>query len=382
MRISGGLTVAEEAAEALELTRKDFPELIRNCPQVTESLVHLMIDRTRSFTSAELRDEKMISLGKLAAGLAHELNNPASAALRDAKAMAGELKAAREAAHALVRAGLSEEQLAGLEKVQDSCMTSIQPMSGLAFSDREEEISAWLSAHRVQNVPAEDLARMCMTNEALDRLASLLQGLRLEVALRWIAAESSSQSLSCEIERAADRIHSLVASVKGFTHMDRALDGGPVDIPSGLSDTVDLLKGKARKKSVIVNLNIAPHLPPVQGVGAEINQVWMNLLDNAIDAAPSHGHVDVTATHEGPAVVVRVTDDGPGIPPEIKGNIFDPFFTTKAAGEGTGLGLDIVRRIVAWHNGQIDVNSEPGRTEFVVRLPCSEGEAGMSSPAA
>ena len=377
LRISGGLTVVEEATEAVELTRKDFPELIRNCPQVTEIMVHVMTDRARYFTSAELRNEKMISLGKLAAGLAHELNNPASAAVRDAKAMAGELKTAREASHALARAGLSGPQLAELERVQNLCMNSTQPISGLAFSDREEDIIAWLRAHGVQNDLGEDLARVCITIEALDRLAGVLQGERLEVGLRWIAAEGSVQSLSSDIERAAARIHTLVASVKGFTRMDRARDEGPVDIPSGLSDTVALLNGKARKKSVTISLNVAPRLPQVQGLGAEVNQVWMNLIDNAIDAALPNGHIDVTVKHEGPAVVIRVTDDGPGIPPEIKGNIFDPFFTTKAAGEGTGLGLDIVRRVVEWHNGQVEVESEPGRTEFLVRLPCSREESGL-----
>ena len=223
-------------------------------------------------------------------------------------------------------------------------MTSTQQASGLAIADREEEIDEWLKAHGVQNAPAGELAGAGVTNAALDRLANLLEREKLDVSLRWIAAEYSAQSLSADIERAAVRIQSLVASVKGFTHMDRARDEGPVDIPSGLSDTVEILKGKARRKSVTINLSIS---------------------------SPANGHVNVSATYEGPAVVVRVKDDGPGIPPEIKGNIFDPFFTTKGAGEGTGLGLDIVRRIVTWHNGQVDVETEPGRTEFVVRLPCS-----------
>jgi signal transduction histidine kinase len=371
MSISIGTTVVEEAAEVVELTRKDFPALIQNCPRITEIMVHVMTDRARYFTSAELRDEKMISLGKLAAGLAHELNNPASAAVRDAKAMSSALKTARESVHALARFGLTGLQLTELERIQDLCMTSGQPISGLALSDREEKITSWLNAHEVRNVPSEDLAGMCITVETLDRLSEMFHGQQLEVALCWIASECSAQLLSSNIERAASRIHALVASVKGFTRMDRAPDQEPVDIPSGLSDTVALLNGKARKKSVTVNLTIAARLPRVQGLGAEVNQVWMNLIDNAIDAAPLDGRVDVTAMHEGPAVVVRITDDGPGIPPEVRGNIFDPFFTTKAAGEGTGLGLDIVRRVVQWHNGQVEVDSEPGRTEFLVRLPCS-----------
>lgn len=377
LRISGGDTVAEEPADVVALTRNDFPGLILNCPVVTETLVHVMTDRTRHFTSTELRDEKMISLGKLAAGLAHELNNPASAALRDAKSLASVLKTAREAAHALSRAGLTESQLAELERVQNLCVSDATYMliSGIALADREEEIAAWLRSRGVHVSAVEDLARTAITTEALDRIASALQGIRLDVALRWIAADCAAQALSLDIERAATRIHSLVASVMGFTHLDKARDEGPVDIPAGLSDTVALLDGKARAKSVTITLGITPPLPHVRGLSAEINQVWMNLIDNAIDAAPASGHIEVTATHEGPAVAVHVVDNGPGIPPEIKGNIFDPFFTTKSAGEGTGLGLDIVRRIVEWHNGQIDAASEPGRTEFVVRLPCMGKDA-------
>jgi signal transduction histidine kinase len=164
-------------------------------------------------------------------------------------------------------------------------------------------------------------------------------------------------------------MYALVTAVKGFTHMDQAPVQGPVNIPAGLADTIALLGGKARNKFVTITLNTSPDLLFAYGLSAEINQIWMNLLDNAIDAAPANGHVIVNAAHEGPAIIVRVIDDGPGIPSGAKDQIFDPFFTTKSIGEGTGLGLDIVRRIVDWHNGGIEVASEPGRTEFRVSLP-------------
>lgn len=366
-----GDTVVEEPVEAVGLTRSDLPALIRNCHEVTSLMVHVMIDRARRFTSADLRDEKMISLGKLAAGLAHELNNPASAAMRGAKSLTDALTEAEEAARALGSAGLTEAQIAELDSVHRFCMngTTNQSISGLVLADREEEISAWLARHGVDIRIAVDLARTSIANETLDRLAAILQGTALTPALRWIAAGCTARSLTADIERAATRIHSLVTAVKGFTHMDRAPDQGPVDIPAGLADTVALLGGKARSKSLAVTLETEPDLPHVYGLSAEINQIWMNLLDNAIDAAPANGHVTVKATNSGPAVVVRVIDDGPGIPPDIRENIFDPFFTTKSVGEGTGLGLDIVRRIVNWHNGEIEVESEPGRTEFRVSLP-------------
>jgi len=151
--------------------------------------------------------------------------------------------------------------------------------------------------------------------------------------------------------------------------MDRDPSAGPVDIAAGLRDTVALLAGKARSRSVAIALDLAPSLPTIHGLSAEINQIWMNLIDNAIDAAPANGHVTVSAADAHGCVVVRVVDDGEGIPADIKGKIFDPFFTTKSVGEGTGLGLDIVRRIVEWHKGKIEVTSEPGRTEFRVSLP-------------
>jgi signal transduction histidine kinase len=366
-----GDTVVEEPIEAVALSRSDLPALIHNCYEVTAILVHAMTDRARRFTSADLRDEKMLSLGKLAAGLAHELNNPASAAMRDSKSLASALAAVDRAARALGASGLTNEQLAEFDSVRDFCMNdeANPPISGLALADREEEIAAWLTAHGADTGMAEDLARTPITDEGLERLAATLHGKSLDTALRWIAAGCAARSLAIDIERAATRIHSLVAATKGFTHMDRAPDQGPVDIHSGLADTVALLGGKARTRSVSITLNVSPELPAVFGLNAEINQIWMNLIDNAIDAAPVNGHVTITATREGPAASVRVVDDGPGIPPEIRENIFDPFFTTKAVGEGTGLGLDIVRRVVSWHNGDIEVTSEPGKTEFRISLP-------------
>jgi len=371
MKSPPGDTSADEATEVLTISGDDLPALIRNCYEVTAILVHVMTDRARRFTSSDLRDEKMISLGKLASGLAHELNNPASAAMRDAKSLASALSVAEEAARALGAAGLTGTQLEELDAVRNICMANPQQRqaSGLALADREEAIAEWLKAHDIASGPAEELARTPVTDEALDRLARVLKGKTLEAALRWIAGGCAAQSLVVNIERATTRIHGLVAAVKGFTHMDRAPVQEPVDIPKGLADTVAILDGKAGAKSVSITLNLEPDLPAMRGIGAEINQIWMNLIDNAIDAAPIRGHVTVTARHEGADVIVRVEDDGPGIPPDIKESIFEPFFTTKSVGSGTGLGLDIVRRVIDWHNGEIEVDSKPGRTEFRVRFP-------------
>ncbi len=366
-----GDTIVDELTEAVRISREDFPALIRHCYEVTAILVHCMTDRARRFTSTDLRDEKLVSLGKLASGLAHELNNPASAAMRDAKSLPDALGAAEEASRDIAIAGLTPAQLKELDEVRTLLVTSAprQYMSGLALADREEIFAEWLEAHNLENIPTEELARTTISTEILDRLAHTLRGESLGAALRWIAVGASARSLAEGIERAVTRIHALVASVKGFTHMDEAPLAAPVDIPRGLNDTVAILDGKARGKSVTISLTVAPDLPPIRGIGGEVNQIWMNLIDNAIDAAPERGHVEVTAAREGTCVVVRVIDDGSGIPADIQGRIFDPFFTTKPVGEGTGLGLDIVRRIVQWHDGEIDVDSRPGRTEFCVKMP-------------
>ena len=379
LTISQGETVVDEPTDALSLSRNDLPELTRNCYEVTAIMVHAMTDRTRRFTSSALRDEKLISLGKLASGLAHELNNPASAAIRDAKSLAEALRAAEEAARDLAGAGLTAEQLKELDEVRAILVTSGRPhLSGLALADREETVAGWLRGHDIHSVQPEELARTPITIEALDRLARTLQGESLTAGLRWIAGGASARSIAYDIDRAATRIHALVTSVKGFTHMDRAPVAEPVDIHRGLEDTIAMLDGKAEKKSVAITLTVSRDLPAIQGVGVEINQIWMNLIDNALDAAPDRGHVDVTATQQGTYALVRVVDDGDGIPPDIQERIFDPFFTTKSVGEGTGLGLDIVRRIVDSHRAEIYVESRPGRTEFRVKFPLPGNNSGNS----
>ncbi len=373
-----GDTLAEEPTDVIAISRSQLPDLIRNCHEVTSILVHIMTDRARRFTSSGLRDEKMRSLGKLAAGFAHEINNPASAALRDAKSLADALATADEAARELCASGLTDVQLAELDILCEVCKRGAahHEMSGLELADREDAIADWLRDHGVTEDLAEELARLSTTIDDLDRLARALKGDTLGVALRWIAGTFTGRSLVANIERAAKRIHTLVAAAKGFTHMDRAPDLESVEIAPGITDTVALLGGRARAKSVTITMDLQENLPPVRGYTAEVNQIWMNLIDNAIDASPDQGRVTVSAMLDGANVIVNVIDNGSGIPHDIRESIFDPFITTKPVGEGTGLGLDIVRRVVHWHNGEITVESQPGRTEFKVRLPVAGAEKG------
>jgi signal transduction histidine kinase len=205
----------------------------------------------------------------------------------------------------------------------------------------------------------------------LDELARSVQGQALYAALHWIAASCAMRRLTLEIQESASRICELVNAVKGFTEMDRAATPEPVDLGQGLANTLAVLGSKARSKSVGVCLNLEKNLPAVYGFGGELNQVWANLIDNALDAVDEGGQVEVAARRERDAVVVRVIDNGRGVPAEVRDRIFDPFFTTKPVGKGTGLGLDIVRRLVQRHNGQIELESVPGRTEFRVTLPSS-----------
>ena len=362
-----GDTFAEEPTEALTLRRDQLPDLIRNCYEVTAALVHHMTDRARVFTSTDLRDEKMRSLGKLAAGFAHEVNNPASAVLRDARSLEETLAAAAQAARELYAIQLTDVQCAALDTL-NSLGAQARRFSGLELADREDAIAAWLAAQGMNDELAAELALLPITVADRDRLPGVF-GHALAPALRWIAAGTAGRSLVANIERAAARIHALVQAAKGFTHMDRTPELTAVDLPQGLSETVILLEGKARAKSVRIELAVEDGLPSIRGFTAELNQVWMNLIDNAIDASPSPGVVSVRARLDGAAVVVTVQDGGPGIPPDIQQSIFDPFFTTKPVGEGTGLGLDIARRIVLWHEGEITVDSAPGHTEFRISLP-------------
>ena len=363
--------VAEERVELLVIDQKYFPELLQACPVVTAATVHAMVDRARMFTSSDLRDEKLISLGKLSSGLAHELNNPASAAARSAKRLAASLNASEEAARRLGRVTLNERQLEAIDAVRLLCVAPppLEGLSPVGRSDREEALADWLRANDVADTCAEPLVDTGVTIASLDALASLVRGEALDAALCWLSAGCSVRALSSEIESAASRIYELVAAVKGFSYMDHAPTPEPVDVRRGIADTLTMLGAKTRAKSVQIHVEVAENLPRVYAVGAELNQVWMNLIDNALDAVPHGGNVTIAATRELDCVSVRIIDDGPGIPAEIRNRIFDPFFTTKSVGKGTGLGLDIVRRLLQRHAAEIAVESVPGRTEFQVRVP-------------
>lgn len=369
-----GDSVAQEPSEILAVPREDLAAMIRDCHEITSLLVHKMIDRARVFTSSGLQDEKMISLGKLSAGLAHELNNPASAIERNAVLLEDRLEDAERATHALGAVRLNEAQLAAIDALRGSCLATRVPgvLSPIQQAEREDAIAEWLTDHGVDTAIAGALSETSVTVDALDRIARAVSGPPLGEVLRWAAALCSARGLGADIREAATRIAGLVTAIKGFTHMDQATVACPVDLKSSLGNTVAVLNAKARSKSIAVTVDVEPGLPRVNGFVGELNQIWANLIDNALDAAPDSGLVEVTATCERQRVVVRIVDNGPGIPAEIRDRLFEPFFTTKPVGKGTGLGLDIVRRLVTHNDAEIEVETAPGRTEFRVSLPLAD----------
>jgi signal transduction histidine kinase len=365
--------VALAETTILVIRRDDLPAMILHCRELTSILVHVMLDRSRLFTSVGLHDEKMVSLGKLSAGLAHELNNPVSAIARNAALLEDRLDDVERATRALGVSKIAGSQLAAIDAIRSACTTGARgALSPIEHADREEAIAGWLAGRGVGTDVAGPLAETAVTLDVLNTLAGAVSGPQLEAVLRWAAAGSTLRGLASEIREAAMRISDLVNAIKGFTHMDRAAVAEPVDLASSLLNTVAVLNSKARMKSATVAVDVAPNLPRVRGFVGELNQIWANLIDNALDAVQESGRVQVTARPDRQRVVVRVIDNGTGIPPEVRAHIFDPFFTTKGIGHGMGLGLDIVRRLVGHNEGEIDVESQPGRTQFAVWLPASD----------
>jgi signal transduction histidine kinase len=373
-----GDSVVEAPLETLSIAGHLLPELIRDCPQLTGILVHVMLDRARIFNTSAWQDEKMVSLGRLSAGLAHELNNPASAVVRCAATLPQVMAESERATRALAKAGLNDEELEAIEAIRQACMDREAPvsLSPMQRADREDRIASWLQDHGADLSALDDLEDTAVTLEALDELAHHLAGDRLDAALDWVAAGCAVRTLASTSEQAARRISELVSAMKRLTHMDQAPVREPVDLEQGIRDTLIVLGNKARSKSASVTVDVASDLPTVTAIGGELNQVWLSLIDNALDAVATAGSISVTVKPEGIYMVVRVVDDGPGIAQELQHRVFDPFFTTKPPGEGTGLGLEIARARVRGHGGEIEFDSRPGRTEFRVRLPLEDGGEG------
>jgi signal transduction histidine kinase len=363
-------------ARVLSFPASLFPDLVQKMPELAQRLVGLMSDRIRETTRREQQRDRLASLGKLSAGLAHELNNPASAAKRATSQLRDVLKKIRDASHELGSRDLSVAQKAEIENLETAFVQSNEvPPDALTISDLEEQIDSLLRSHGQTDLwqMAADLARKNIKPEALESLFAILDAETARAALVRIAASVEVATLLNEIESGTSRISDLVRAIKEYTYMDQTPLQN-VDIVKSLETTLTILNHKL-KHGVVVERDYQKIPLLVNSFGSELNQVWTNLIDNAIDAMGGEGKLRVRTYRQDDSVVVEITDDGPGIAPEVQAHIFEPFFTTKGVGEGTGLGLDTVMRIVKKHRGDIQVSSKPGQTSFQVWLPTAENLA-------
>jgi signal transduction histidine kinase len=367
---------AETDSRGLRFPTSLFPDLVQKMPELTKRLVGLMSDRIRETTRLEQQRDRLASLGKLSAGLAHELNNPASAAKRAASQLRDVLKRIRDASHELGRRNLTPAQKSEILAMEDSFVQQDgPPPDALTISDLEEQIDSLLRSHGQSDLwqLAADLARKNGRPEVLESLFESLGADTARAALVRIAASVEISTMLNEIESSTSRISDLVRAIKEYTYMDQAPVQN-VDIVKSLETTLTILNHKL-KRGVVVERDYQKIPLLVNSFGSELNQVWTNIIDNAIDAMSGKGQLRVRTYREDSCVVVEIGDNGPGISPEVKPHIFEPFFTTKGVGEGTGLGLDTVQRIVKKHRGNIQVNSKPGDTRFQVFLPLAESSS-------
>jgi len=313
--------------------------------------------------------EKLVALGTIAAGLAHEINNPASAIARAVDALQESADALVAAPVDLTDAGITREQLHALDALRRDVDASSALVDPLALADREEALGAWLDEHDVSDAwqLAATLASVGVEPDWCERVAAVLDDETLEAGLEWLAGALSSAGLLGEIREASRRISDLVGAMRSYSQVDRA-SLQLVDVTEGIESTLVILAHKLRA-GITVERDFVQDAPLVEGNPSELNQVWMNIIDNAIDVMPDGGTLRISTRVEDGSFVVEVGDTGPGMPADVQARAFDAFFTTKDVGKGTGLGLDISRRVVERHHGEIEIESEPGNTVLRVRLP-------------
>jgi signal transduction histidine kinase len=367
-----GVTVRCEGPTRVGLLHEShFSELLYRAPRLGERLVARMTDRVREVTRTDEQRDRLESLGRLSAGIAHELNNPAAAAKRASDTLLETLAQLDQTNLELLRQSISSSTYQTVLDLERDILGRDAPnLSTLEFSEREDELIAWLEN---KNVPdafdlAPKLLEAGMTLTTLQPLESTVSANMLAAVIARLAASLDAHRLVSSLEHSVAQISELVSAIKSYSYMD---SGGtqPVDINAGLKNTLVVLEYKARVKKIRIIKNLEPNLPTVQARGGQLNQVWTNLIDNAVDALPEGGELRVSSHSEGERVRIEIEDNGPGIPEEIQAQIFEPFFTTKAVGEGTGLGLDTARRIVRQHKGELRLESKQGLTRFIVRLP-------------
>lgn len=368
-----GTTVAVEPTELFELAGEELRRLAFEHPPLLRAFLPAIEQVSGAIKGIERDREKLLAVGKLAAGLAHELNNPAAAATRGVTTLR-EYEAHRQAAFAAISASGAPASelgaLAGLGVRAAEGALAGERLDPLAASDREQEL---MDALEERGLPdpfelSSILTEARLGAEWVDNVAAVVGEGRLADGLRFVGACAGARVVLAELQEATTRIAGLVDAVRSYSFVDQA-PRQTVDIPTGLESTLALLAHKLRTKEVNIVRDFDPELPGVEASGSELNQVWTNLIDNAVDAVDPGGTITLSTRLLGERACVAIADDGPGIPEDLQKKVFDAFVTTKPVGQGTGLGLDIAQRIVVRHHGELRLQSRPGDTRFQVILP-------------
>lgn len=376
MKTMPGNAYASGDVKILRLHKKYFPELEQLNPDFIQKLVGYMTERARMFATMQLQHEKVNALGNLAAGIAHELNNPAAAINRISHELNNKLNHNYDLTKQLLQSKLTPDHIQYIyavvenketEQSQSIKRTAIQQM------EYEDELAEWFEINGVaERKMAETFSELGFSTAELQNILSKLGKEVFTIALPWLENLLSSFKIIKDLDAASNHISNLVGSIKSHVHMDRTNELQPTNVHLDIDNTLILLGFKLRAKKIKINKIYCIDLPDVPAYVGELNQVWTNLIDNAIFAVGENGKLTIETKCTPKDMTVCIIDNGTGIPKEIISRIFDPFFTTKKVGEGTGIGLDLVMRIVKHHNGEIKVKSVPGRTEFSVRIPIEQ----------
>lgn len=374
MKVAGGNGEATITSTVFALDRNKFHDMICNQYELTEVLVHRMTDRIRNFTTLQQQNEKLASLGKLSAGLAHELNNPASAVVRSSEALKKHLKSTPEKFKSIMAIKVNAKQVDVVNEVLFSRLRATEQtqLSLMEKTALEDELTDWMDDKGIEDSLewAEVFAEFNFCVEDFESVNQEVPDDSLSAVFGWMVDNLVTEKMVGEIADASKRISDLVGSVKNYTHMDRSQDKQPTDLHLGLRSTITMLGHKLRQNKVQLDEQFG-EIPNIQAFPGEVNQVFTNLIDNAIDAMEENGGtLTVSSAQKGDFVEVSISDTGSGISPETMDKMFDPFFSTKDIGKGTGMGLDLVLKIMKQrHNGDIKVKSEPGNTTFTLCFP-------------
>jgi signal transduction histidine kinase len=376
MKTYGGHGYVVTDAWALDFEKEIFPEMLRAVPSMGQRCVSVLLDRVREMTRLEQQTEKLNALGKLAGNLAHEMNNPASAAQRAASGLLDELRVYGQEKFKLGGLCLGEQHLFQVKNWQQEIRehareTSPDPAQHAAIEDR---LQTWLKNHGVRETwkIAPELAELGVTADQLNPLGEFLNAESLSIVLAQFASSVRAERIAEAMLDSTARIFDLIRAIKDYSFMDQA-PIQEIDVRQGLENTLTMLQ--SRLANVEIERRYAPDVPLISAYGSELNQVWMALLENALDAINDHGTITIGVQFSGEMLLIEVWDNGVGIPSGMEDRIFEPFFTTKAPGLGLGLGLDTAQRVVRRHRGFITVKSEPGATCFQVRLPVDQLQA-------